>query len=235
MTALENRPGAGLPPARGIVLDAVATTRCRRRVHLDHDPTAAAAPRALPDPALEQRRADAVEHRVRIGAVLADAAGSGWHRVPAGSVAERAAATAAAVAADAPLIWDAVLPDDGRRRGGAELLVRLPAGGYLPVLVVRHRITDPGEGALTSPLTDPRPSAAAPDPRRKVRSQPRDLLRLAHLDRMLRAAGWSPPDGVAHAELGGVVGLDADVVVWHDLRAGHWPGGRSTLLEYDLR
>ena len=117
------------PRLHGVALDAAATSRCRRRVHLDHDPAAAGSPRARPDPALQQRRADAAEHRVRIGERLAAATGPGWHEVPdAGSTAERIAATAAAVAADAPLIWGAVLPDaDGTgRRGGAELLVRLP-------------------------------------------------------------------------------------------------------------
>ena len=41
-------------PTRGrvarVVLDASVTTHCRRRIHLDHDPAALAAPRALPDP-----------------------------------------------------------------------------------------------------------------------------------------------------------------------------------------
>ena len=32
-----------------------------------------------------------------------------------------------------------------------------------------------------------------------------------------------------------MIGLDADVVAWHDLAAGHWPGERSTLAEYDAR
>lgn len=232
MTATDNRSNA-----RSIVLDAVATTRCRRRVHLDFDPTAASAPRALPDPALEQRRADAVAHRLRLGDVLAESAGHGWHPVPPGPATTRAAETAAAVAAEAPLIWDAVLPDDVPmgRRGVADLLVRLPEGGYLPVIVVRHRITDPGDGALTAPLRSPGPQHAVPDARRKIRSQPRDLLRLAHLNRMLDAAGWAPPARARHRDHGGVIGLDADVVVWHDLRIGHWPGGRTTLSEYDLR
>jgi predicted RecB family nuclease len=101
--------------------------------------------------------------------------------------------------------------------------------------VVRHRVTDPGEGAVTSPLLRPSPARAFPDRTRRIRSQPRDLLRLAHLHRMLRAAGWAPPRGTRHADHGGVIGMDADVVVWHDLRSGHWPGGRSTLTEYDVR
>ena len=201
VTAIENRPcpvrpTGDAPPAAAVVsLDATVTTRCRRRVHLDHDPEAVGFPRALPDPSLEQRRDDAAAHRARIGERLAAAAGPGWCVVPAsGSTRERIAATAAAVDADAPLIWGAVLPDVGPagRRGGAELLVRVAGGGYLPVIVVRHRITDPGSGALTSPLVEPSPRRALPDPERKVRSQPRDLLRLAHLNRMLHAAGWAP-------------------------------------------
>jgi predicted RecB family nuclease len=241
-------PGAG--PVE-VVLDASATTHCRRRIHLDHDPSSVAAPRALPDPSSEQRRADAAEHRVQIGAQLASAAGAAWHAVPP-DVSDRVAATAAAVAAEAPLIWGAVLPrsvldvpsvrsgvvlggPEGGRRGGAELLVRLPGGGYVPLIVVRHRITDPGSGALTAPLPETDPRQAVPDPARKPRTQARDLLRLAHLHRMLEAAGWAPGPGEPFRDHGAVIGLDADVVVWHDLAAGHWPGERSTLAEYDAR
>lgn len=174
---------------------------------------------------------------MRLGERLALAVGSAWHIVPAvGSPAERLGATTAAVAGGAPFIWGAVLPDaDGSgRRGGAELLVRLPAGGYVPVIAVHHRTTDPGEGAFTSPLLEPRPHRAGRDPERKVRSQPRDLLRLAHLHRMLGAAGWGA-SAKPYGDCGGVIGLDADVIAWHHLEAGHWPGGRSTLAEYDAR
>ena len=238
MTAIEHRLPAADFTASGPVLDSASTTRCRRRIHLDHDPTAVEAPQALPDPALEQRRADAAAHRRRIGELLAAANGSDWREVPASlSGSERVAATAAAVASGATLIWGAVIPLDARagRRGSAELLVRVPGGGYVPVIVVRHRITDPGTGALTTPLLEPWLSRAVADPERKVRSQPRDLLRLAHLNRLLHAAGWAAAPELGHGDHGGVVGMDADVVVWHDLRAGHWPGGRSTLAEYDAR
>lgn len=232
------------PGGRLVLLDAAATARCRRRVHLDHDPAAVAAPRALPDPALEQRRADAEAHRARVGAMLAAAAGGTWVEVPAALPAHgRTQATAVAVAEGAPLIWGAVLPTGpgpeggtaAGRRGGAELLVRLPEGGYVPVLVVHHRVTDPGSGARTTPLPVVAPHRAGPDAERRVRSHSRDLLRLAHLHRMLRTAGWAPADDAAWSTQGGVIGLDADVVVWHDLAAEHWPGGRTTLEEYDAR
>jgi predicted RecB family nuclease len=219
-----------------VTLDGSASTHCRRRIHLDHDPSTVAAPRALPDPSLAQRRADAAEYRARIGVLLAESAGPAWHAIPPDAP-DRVARSAAAVAAGAPLIWGAVLPDPvgAGRRGGAELLVRLPEGGYVPVIVVRHRVTDPGSGALTAPLPDTDPTCASPDDARKARSQPRDLLRLAHLDRMLAAAGWGPGSGAPYRHHGGVIGMDGDVVLWHDLRAGHWPEDRSTLDEYDAR
>jgi predicted RecB family nuclease len=215
-----------------VALDAPVVVRCRRRVHLDHDPAAASFPRAAADPALEQRRLDASTHRAQVGARLAAAAGAGWVAVPEGPTAERQAATVAALAAGAPYVWNAALPLDaaGGRRGDADLLVRARDGGYQPLIVVRHRVTDPGSGALTSPLTAPRAEAAGPDPARRVRSQPRDQLGLAHLTRMLQAAGYA-----SAAALGGVIGMDADVVLWHELAVPSWPGGRATLAEYDRR
>ncbi|MDN5859614.1 MAG: recombinase RecB, partial [Pseudonocardia sp.] len=220
-----------------VVLGAATLTRCRRRIHLDHDPAAAGAPQAPPDPAGEQRKVDAGAHRARIGEQLAGL--PGWEAVPSGSHGGRVAATVAALESGAAYVWGATLPTVAGRSGGAELLVRLPAGGYVPVIVVRHRVTDPGEGAITSPVPEPSPLSAMPDPARRVRSQPRDLLRLAHLHEQLAALGWAP----AHqpgAGFGGVIGMDADVVVWHDLEAGLWPAPgdgqvRSTLAEYRVR
>jgi predicted RecB family nuclease len=217
-----------------LALDASVLSRCRRRVHLDHDPAAAGLPRAASDPALEQHRADAVAHRAAVGARLAAAVGRGWHAVPDGAPAERALATAAAMASGARYIWNAALPLDlaGARRGEADLLVRADDGGYRPLIVVRHRVTDPGSGAFTGPLGPPRAELASVDPGRRARSHTRDQLRLAHLTRMLQSRDLSPATEPA---LGGVIGLDADVVLWHDLSGPSWPGGHSTLHEYDLR
>ncbi|GAB3490895.1 TM0106 family RecB-like putative nuclease [Amycolatopsis cihanbeyliensis] len=218
-----------------VLLDAAVVTRCRRRVHLEHDPAMREVELPPPDPAIEQRIADAAAHRVEIARRLAEAtaAGPGWVTVPREwTAAERVRATTEALAAGAPFVWGALLPADPAtgRRGGSELLVRTTTG-YLPVIVVRHRITDRGTGARTTAMTDLDPGNAGTDEERKVRAQPRDQLRLAHIRRLLQAVGYAEPVRA----IGGVIGLDADVVVWHDLDAPTWPGGRSALTEYDAR
>jgi predicted RecB family nuclease len=218
-----------------VLLDAGAVSRCRRRVHLENDPAMRDVPLAPPDPAIEQRIADAVAHREAIAAQLAEAsgAGDGWvtisRELPAG---ERVAATEQAFADGAPFIWGALLAADhaAHRRGGIDLLVRTDRG-YLPMMVVRHRITDRGSGAPTTAMTDLDPANLAPDPARKLRSQPRDQLRLVHTRKLLELAGQAERG----RSLGGVIGLDADVVVWHDLAAKTWPGGRSAESEYESR
>jgi predicted RecB family nuclease len=218
-----------------VFLDAGAVSRCRRRVHLEHDPSMREVPLPPPDPAAEQRMADAAAHRLDIAKQLAAAtgAGDGWVTIPRDLPAvDRIAATTQALDDGVPHIWGALLPVDheGHRRGGVELLVRAEQG-YVPVLVVRHRITDRGAGAPTTLLTDLDPANQLPDPARKVRSQPRDQLRLVHLRKLLQAGGRAE----ASRAVGGVIGLDADVVVWHDLAAPTWPGGRSALGEYEMR
>ncbi|WP_028851640.1 TM0106 family RecB-like putative nuclease [Thermocrispum municipale] len=217
-----------------VVLDAGVVTRCRRRVHWEHDPAAPQLDPLPENPAVEQRKADAQAHRAAIAKLLAEEfRGSGWVEVPTDAEPEeRIAATVAALQQGVSVISGGLLPVDveAGRRGGAELLVRTP-GGYVPVIVVRHRITDPGEGALTTALTDLNPDNAREDPERKVRSHPRDQFRLAHVVELLRAAGYADPDRV----VGGVIGLDADVVLWHDLLAPSFPGEKSTMQEYAER
>lgn len=218
-----------------MLLDAGVVTRCRRRVHLDNDPSMADAQKAPPDPAGEQRSADAAAHRRRVGDGLARLFGSDWTEIPAGpgvSAADRERATLGALRAGAPFVWNAQLPRDpeGGRRGRIDLLVKVD-DGYVPVLVVRHKTTDPGTGARTSPLSHPRPDGSRADPLRKTRPQPRDQLRLVHLREMLRAAGFV----ASGRAVGGVIGLDADVVLWHDLTAPSWPGGRTAVAEYEAR
>lgn len=216
-----------------VFLDAGVVNRCRRRVHLEHDPDAGPPPTSVADPTAALRIADAAAHRRAVAHRLAASAGPGWAEIAADQpFAARQARTAELAALGTPYIWAAVLPSDGSgsRRGSIDLLV-WSGDGYVPVLVVRHKISDPGGGAVTTPIPVLDRKAAVEDGTRKVRSQPRDQLRLAHTVRLLRAAGWAA-SGPTSA---GVIGLDADVVVWHDLDAPTWPGGRSAMEEYDLR
>ncbi len=216
-----------------MLLDAGVVNRCRRRVHLDHDPTAVDAPRAALSPTTERRIADAVAHRRWVADSLAQHHTADWAEVsPDLSPAQRITTTLALLSKGTPFVWGGLLPPDppGGRRGGAELLVR-HRGGYLPVIVVRHKVTDPGSGARTSPLTQPVLAAARTDPKRKVRPQSRDQMRLAHTLRLLQAAGLK----ARGRAIGGVIGLEADVVVWHDLDAPTWSGGRTAMAEYDAR
>src|SRR5947209_15579388 len=121
-----------------VLLDAAALSRCRRRVHLDHDPSMRDVPLAPPDPAAEQRIADAATHRAQIRQRLADAVPGSWATVPRELPAEeRVAMTEQALTQGVTYLWGALLPADreGHRRGGAELLIRTD-GGYLPMLVV---------------------------------------------------------------------------------------------------
>lgn len=217
-----------------VVLDAGVVTRCRRRVHLEHDPTAQSEPLAPPDPAAQQRMADAADHRAAVIEQIIGAAGRpDWVHVDVRAPYEaRVAQTTAALDDGAPVIAGALLPADpvGHRRGGAEFLVKTP-DGYVPVIIVRHRISDPGQGARTTDVHDLDPGNAQVDPGRKIRSQPRDLFRLAHLRKLLETVGHAEPNSAR----GGVIGVDADVVVWHDLDAPTFPGDRSATVEYAAR
>lgn len=202
-------------------------------MHLENDPEMATVTKAPPDPSAEQRIADAAAHRRAVADRLSSVFGPDWVEIPLGGRrSDREAATRAALTEGAAFVWAPQLPMDpaGGRRGAIDLLVRVE-DGYVPVLVVRHKVSDPGSGALTSDFTEPFPSRAGIDPERKVRPQPRDQLRLVHALRMLAAAGF----GASGPVRAGVIGLDAEVVLWHDLDAGNWPGGRTALAEYDAR
>ncbi|EOM74312.1 hypothetical protein Rrhod_4456 [Rhodococcus rhodnii LMG 5362] len=211
------------PPAgRRLLLDASALTRCRHRVHLDNEypQQLAGAPE---DAGVRQRQEAATAKRDEVRELYLEREGHRWTVVDRTlSRAQRAAATLAACAAGAQRIWGAVLPDepDTGRRGHAEFLVREPEGdGYFPVVVVNHKVTDPGSGALFSDLYEWDPK---PDPDRKPRTQLRDQVRLAHLYRMLERHGVA-----AREPFGGAIGPAVDGIYVHDLS--------DALENYDLR
>lgn len=212
-------------PTRPVVLGAAELTRCRHRIFKQ-----STAPLGLPMPEIaagvKQRQDAAREHRAQIGETLRRQHGGTW--VDASS--SEPGRTRAQITEDAMLdgvdrIWQASFArqTDTGRRGHAELLMRDEVGGgYIPVLVVNHKITDPGSGAVTSPVHK---WAPAVDERRKVRSQARDQVRLAHLTRMLEALGMATP-----AQVGGVIGYDADCMLAYELG-----GDDGILAGYDVR
>lgn len=141
--------------------------------------------------------------------------------------ATRVATTLAACRDGAGWIWNATLPTDHEhgRRGHAELLIR-GGDGYVPVIVVNHRVSYPAKpdrrpngslGAGSSTLTSPVWTwAPQPDPSRNGRNQRRDQLRLAQLTAMLRDLGLAASDDPQDLR-GGVIGLDADCIVVHEM------------------
>ncbi|RPA12500.1 TM0106 family RecB-like putative nuclease [Gordonia sp. OPL2] len=204
---------------------------CEHRLSLDHSHPDQA--RNRPDTPEAQRRKDAAaDHRARVREMI-----RGLHSdQPTGTVvlvepdtdhATRVAATLAACREGAAWIWNATLPTDREhgRRGHAELLIR-DGDGYVPVIVVNHRVSYPakpvrapngslgnGSSTLTSPVWTWAPQ---PDPSRNGRNQRRDQLRLAQLTAMLRDLGLAASDD-PQALRGGVIGLDADCIVVYEM------------------
>ncbi|MGZ8177611.1 TM0106 family RecB-like putative nuclease [Williamsia sp. SKLECPSW1] len=228
------------------VLTARDLAGCEHRLALDAgvvaETTVAAAvldEAAVPaeDPSATRRKEAAALHRRRVAQMVRDRHAESADAVVTVSgetAAQRVAATLAACARGVPWILDATLPDDrtAGRRGSSEALVHV-GDGYVPVIVVNHRITvgDTDGAAVTSPLGRWEP---APDPTRSVRRHRRDVLRVAHLTRLLEHAGVASSVGLA-----GTIGLDADCILVHDLRAPLAPNGTDTsappdpLADYD--
>lgn len=205
-----------------VLIEASALTRCRHRVYLDatYPDQVAAAP---DHPGVRQRQDAAAAQREAVRQTLTTAAPDRWVCIePDGPAAARARDTLEACRRGVDRIWGAILPveRDTGRRGRVEILFRdTERGGYIPVIVVNHKVTDPGSGATTSGLFD---WAPAVDPTRKVRGQRRDQMRVAQAYRMLERHGLASP-----ARLGGAIGYGADCVLVHDL---------STILDdYDER
>ncbi|NMN95230.1 TM0106 family RecB-like putative nuclease [Nocardiaceae bacterium YC2-7] len=210
---------------RAALIDARVLNSCRHRLAIEATEVPVAG--FVVDSGVKQRVEAAELHRARVRDELT-ARTSGWVIIDSdGPTADRAAATIAACAAGAQRIWGAVLPSepDTGRRGKVEILLRDDErGGYIPVIVVNHKVTDPRNaeiegGTVTSGLDAWSPRE---DPARKARPQSRDQMRLAHLYRMLQRHGYASP-----AVVGGAIGFAFDCILVHDL---------STLLDdYDRR
>ena len=136
---------------------------------------------------------------------------------------EAEASTLAAMERGASLILGGRLPADnaGRRLGKPDIIVAAAGGGYRVVDVKWHMSLEAAKGsksefpALCSPMHEPSVESAAVDSDYAARKNEKDLLQLAHYQRMLEAAGLAAADV---RRMGGIVGTDRRVV-WYDLDA----------------
>ncbi len=204
------------------VLGARNLTGCEHRLALDFTEHGDAAASDM-SPEARRRIEAAQSHRDQVIGMLhgfqSDRDDSDVVTVEAGSQRERVAQTRRAVESGATWIFQAALPTDSDRgrRGHAEALMRLNEG-YLPIIVVNHRVTTlvsgerpadaPPPTLRTSPLWGWMPAL---DATRSARSQRRDVMRLAHLTTMLDDLGWGTSDD--GRRFGGLIGLDADCMV----------------------
>lgn len=208
--------------------------------------------RDRPDtPEAQRRKEAAADHRTAVREMLrglhSDQPEGTFVAIEGDDHDSRRRATLDACAAGARWIWNGTLPTDraAGRRGHTELLVRVD-DGYLPVIVVNHRVSYPagrpnrkgrkggggsrngkdtnGSGdsstaAVTTPSTITSPVwswAPMPDASRNGRNQRRDLLRLAQLTAMLVDLGLAHTDEPADLRAG-VIGLDADCIVVYEM------------------
>ncbi|UFS94640.1 TM0106 family RecB-like putative nuclease [Nocardia huaxiensis] len=210
--------GIGDHGERAAFLDARALIGCRHRLLLD-----ATHPGVLTgvaeDAGVQQRREAAAAHRAQVRDTLISASPDSWVVIESGVPAsQRAEATMRAMENGAERIWGGLLPQesDTGRRGGCEILWRdADRGGYIPVIVVNHKITDPRQPdpADYHPTTsDMYEWIPKPDKHVRTRPQPRDQQRLAHLYRMLQRHGYASP-----ALVGGAIGYHFDRILVHDL------------------
>ncbi|WP_424809768.1 TM0106 family RecB-like putative nuclease [Rhodococcus sp. 27YEA15] len=203
------------------MIDSGALTRCRHRVRLDGEFPGKWSDAPV-DTGIKQRQDAAIAKRTEIAELVIGAAPDLWVRIDSEQpVSAQARHTLAACAAGAERIWGAVFPSerDTGRKGRCEMLIRDADGGYIPVIVVNHKVTDPGQGATTSSLFAWEPAL---DATRKVRSQVRDQMRLAQVYRMLERHGFA-----SASRRGGAVGYNGDCILVHDLSA--------VLEDYDAR
>ncbi|MFI6870991.1 TM0106 family RecB-like putative nuclease [Nocardia sp. NPDC050406] len=214
--------------ARAAFVDARALIGCRHRLHLDavHPGVLAG---VAEDSGVKQRREAAQAHRESVRDTLVEAAPHKWVVIdPNLTAAQRAELTMRACAEGVERIWGALLPQEPEtgRRGGCEILWRDDdRGGYIPVIVVNHKVTDPRQPdpadyhPMTTGLYEWNPQ---PDKHVRTRPQQRDQQRLAHLFRMLQHHGYASP-----AVVGGAIGYHFDRILVHDLT--------TVLDDYDIR
>ena len=210
---------------RTVLLDARAAVRCP--VALDHT-ISGTEQDAASDVVLKWRDAASAHRRIVLDRVRAGT--TPFVEITDLDSAAARAATRAAIADGAPIILSPRLADDldGGRRGRADLLIQCD-GGYLPVLIKRHRIAEVATNgrARSSSLERPTLGAAVIVHGRRLGKAARDdAMELAHLRRLMDATEVSGPPR------GGLV--DAEGVLWWvELDATRGGGAGSLLERYD--
>ena len=190
---------------RTVLLDARAAVRCP--VALDHS-ISGTEQDAASDVVLKWRDAANAHRRIVLDRVRAGL--TPFVEITESDSAAARAATSAAIGDGAPIILSPRLRDDldGGRRGRADLLIE-GSGGYLPVLIKRHRIAEVATNgrARSSSLERPTLDAAVIVHGRRLGKAARDdAMELAHLRRLMDATAIPGPP------LGGLV--DAEGVLW---------------------
>lgn len=150
--------------------------------------------------------------------------------------AEQEAVAMRALGAGVQVLIGPLLPRDGvgHRSGRPDLLLWAPEGGYHPVEIKFHRVTDQRSAAsqLTwSALSDPANRQVLPGYRFRNTWRLNDLLQLAHYQRMLLRLGYA-----ASEPLAAVVGNDelpglGRVLSWVDLDAPLLPPSPRALAD----
>ena len=201
-------------------LGAYVAKRCPVRVQLDH---LGLDVEEVPLPAdVVLRMAQGNDFETDVVAALHGVASPGWVFIDEANLPreDARAATAAAIAGQAPVIVNASLEADfaAKRAGKPDVLV-WHDDGYVPV-DIKHHLTldalDKGPPATVSELTDPSPAAAEADPLHQLRRHKDDALQLAHYRRMLEALGVA-----ATEPWGGIIGKEAHIV-WYSLDEPMW-------------
>lgn len=155
---------------------------------------------------------------------------------------ERIALTVRAMDDRVPVILDGRLPDDQtfKRAGRPDVLIAAEAGGYRPADIKSHRLLQSSRSrfpARVSTLDAPGFGSAVVQDGRYIKKHEKDLLQLAHYQRMLENLGQAATDGrfaaiLTPEEL--FLWLDLDEPTFTHTSRGGLRNSRSTMERYDF-
>ena len=232
MVSMTDAGPAPRGPADDLLVGPAAGSRCDHRLARDSGLRRRLGPRwweALPADEGRLQRSAATSRRrrqvrdllaPRVGPGFVDVVGEDWPDPPAHTPDPgRTAATLRAMAGGAAMIWGAELPADPATGREPITCTLVRAGstddgghGFVPVLVVNHKVLDPRRGRDAGPadVTELPGWTPHPDHGRRLRRHPEDVDKLCHAWRLLEALGRAPAPPAGPGPVGGVLGLGAD-------------------------